>query len=85
MAKKQEDKIEIPQFSTNEVPLCSKAAFNITGRCLVSVSRLRATKVAPAAKARLIGLKGLSIEPSGVDLVIFPTSEVGEYCPFVKP
>ena len=57
----------------------------MTGRCLVSLSRLRATKVAPAAKAMLIGLKGLSIEPAGVDFVILPTSEVGEYCPFVRP
>ena len=31
------------------------------------------------------GLKGWSTEPSGVDFVIFPRSEVGEYWPFVNP
>ena len=36
---------------------------------------------APAAS----GLKGRSTEPSGVDLVILPGSEVGEYCPLVSP
>jgi hypothetical protein len=30
-------------------------------------------------------LKGWSTEPMGVDLVTFPTSEVGEYWPLVRP
>ena len=34
---------------------------------------------------RLIGLKGWSIEPNGVDLVTLPVSDVGEYCPLVNP
>ena len=40
-------------------------------------------KLAPSASET--GLKGWSIEPNGVDLVIFPSSDVGEYCPFVSP
>ena len=38
---------------------------------------------APIAMDR--GLKGWSTEPSGVDLVTLPRSEVGEYCPLVSP
>jgi hypothetical protein len=30
-------------------------------------------------------LNGWSSEPNGVDLVTLPTSDVGEYCPFVNP
>ena len=44
-----------------------------------------ATKVEPAPSAKDNGLKGISSEPMGVDFVTFPTSDVGEYCPFVKP
>ena len=32
-----------------------------------------------------IGLNGWSIDPNGVDLVTFPSSDVGEYWPFVSP
>ena len=46
---------------------------------------LRATKVASAPRASDTGLNGLSSEPNGVDLVIFPCSDVGEYCPLVSP
>jgi hypothetical protein len=31
------------------------------------------------------GVNGWSTDPIGVDFVFFPTSEVGEYCPFVSP
>ena len=31
------------------------------------------------------GLNGWSIEPNGVDFVTLPTSDVGEYWPFVNP
>ena len=41
--------------------------------------------VAPAPKARVSGLKGSSSDPIGVDLVTLPTSDVGEYWPFVRP
>ena len=44
-----------------------------------SMSWVRATKVASAPRARLTGLKGVSTEPNGVDLVTLATSEVGEY------
>ena len=44
-----------------------------------------ATKVACAPSATVIGLKGKSTEPTGVDLVTLPTSEVGEYWPLVRP
>ena len=54
-------------------------------RCLRSESIVRATKDASAPMARDTGLKGASSEPIGVDLVILPTSEVGEYWPFVRP
>ena len=50
-----------------------------------SMSWVRATKVASAPSATEIGLKGVSSEPIGVDFVTFPTSLVGEYCPFVSP
>ena len=51
----------------------------------LSISIDRATKVASAPNATLIGFKGISTEPKGEDLVFFPSSLVGEYCPLVKP
>lgn len=54
-------------------------------RCLRSESTVRATNVASAPSARDTGLKGASSEPIGVDLVIFPSSEVGLYWPLVSP
>jgi hypothetical protein len=45
----------------------------------------RATNVASAPIATDSGLNGESAEPAGVDLVILPSSDVGEYCPFVSP
>ena len=53
--------------------------------CLRSMSWVRATKVASAPRATLIGLNGWSSEPNGVDLVTLPTSLVGEYWPLVRP
>jgi hypothetical protein len=53
--------------------------------CSVWVSTERATKVASAARAIDNGLTGWSIVPAGVDFVIFPISDVGEACPFVRP
>ena len=50
-----------------------------------SMSWVRATNVASAPRARLIGLNGVSSEPNGVDLVTLATSDVGEYCPLVSP
>ncbi|CAN5144617.1 hypothetical protein BH20ACT9_BH20ACT9_22120 [soil metagenome] len=49
------------------------------------MSMERATNVASAPSAMLTGLNGWSSEPYGVDFVIFPSSEVGEYLPFVSP
>ena len=46
---------------------------------------MRATNVASAPSASEIGLNGVSSDPIGVDLVILPTSEVGEYWPLVSP
>ena len=46
---------------------------------------MRATNVASAPSASETGLNGLSTDPIGVDLVTLPGSEVGEYCPFVRP
>ena len=52
---------------------------------LLSMSIVRATKDASAPMARLTGLNGRSMEPIGLVLVIFPTSDVGEYWPLVRP
>ena len=49
--------------------------------CLRSMSWVRATKVASAPSARLIGLNGVSSEPKGVDFVTLPTSDVGSTGP----
>ena len=46
---------------------------------------MRATNVASAPSASDTGLNGASSEPIGVDLVILPSSEVGEYWPLVRP
>ena len=43
----------------------------------------RSSRSAPSASA--IGSNGWSTEPAGVDFVTLPTSDVGEYCPFVRP
>ena len=48
-------------------------------KCFVSRSMVRATNVASAPRARATGLKGRSKDPRGVDFVIFPISDVGEY------
>ena len=45
----------------------------------------RATKVASAPRATLTGLNGWSSDPIGVDLVILPSSLVGEHWPLVSP
>ena len=45
----------------------------------------RPTNVASTPSATEIGLNGWSTDPIGVDLVTFPTSEVGEYWPLVSP
>ena len=73
------------KISTNAEPRCAPAARSTSVRCFRSVSIERATKVASAPIARDTGLKGASREPIGVDLVILPTSEVGEYWPLVRP
>ena len=53
--------------------------------CLRSRSWVRATNVASAPSATASGLNGASRLPNGVDFVTFPTSDVGEYWPFVRP
>jgi hypothetical protein len=52
---------------------------------LRSESIVRATNVASAPSASDSGLNGESAEPAGVDLVILPSSDVGEYWPLVRP
>ena len=49
------------------------------------MSIARATKSASAPIATESGLNGQSSEPIGVDFVTLPSSEVGEYWPFVSP
>jgi hypothetical protein len=51
----------------------------------LSVSIARATNDASAPIAIESGLNGWSSEPIGVDFVTMPSSEVGEYWPFVSP
>ena len=46
---------------------------------------MRATNDASAPIASDTGLNGWSSEPIGVDFVTLPTSDVGEYCPLVRP
>ena len=54
-------------------------------RCLGSPLKPRATKVAPAMIAEVIGLTGISTLPNGVLLVFMPSRLVGEICPVVSP
>ena len=61
------------------------AARNTAGRWSLSVSIVRATNVASAPSAKDTGLNGPSIDPNGVDLVTFPSSDVGDACPLVNP
>ena len=49
------------------------------------MSIVRATNVAAAPSASATGSNGRSTDPNGVDFVTFPTSDVGEYWPFVSP
>ena len=65
--------------------LGAAARRKVSVRCLRSESTVRATKDASAPSAMDTGLKEWSSEPRGVDLVILPVSEVGEYWPLVRP
>src|SRR5438105_1361250 len=73
------------QICTNAAPLCWAARRRTVARCAVSVATLRATKVAPAPRAMVSGLKGRSTVPYGLDLVRLPSSLVGDACPLVRP
>ena len=61
------------------------ALAKVSPRCVVWASNERETKVAPAERAREMGLTGCSMVPIGDDLVLKPVRDVGEYCPLVKP
>ncbi len=71
--------------STNAEPECEAARFITALRCGWKTSTERATNVASAPSASDSGLKGRSSEPNGVDFAFLPSSDVGEYCPFVRP
>ena len=73
------------KISTNAAPRCAAAARSTSVRSCLSVSIARATNVASAPIATESGLNGWSSEPIGVDFVTLPSSEVGEYWPFVSP
>src|SRR5271167_3886030 len=73
------------RISTTEAPRCSAAARSTSDNPLRSESSARPTKVASAPSANDTGLNGWSSDPIGVDLVILPTSDVGEYWPLVRP
>ena len=73
------------RISTNAAPRCWAAARSTSAVPCLSVSIARATNVASAPIATDSGLNGWSTEPSGVDFVTLPSSDVGEYWPFVSP
>ena len=73
------------KISTIAAPRWAWAARNTSSMCLRSRSWVRATKVASAPSATASGLNGGSTLPYGVDFVILPSSEVGEYWPLVRP
>ena len=73
------------KISTKALPRCCAAARSTSLIPALSVSIARATNVASAPIARLSGLNGQSSEPIGVDFVTLPSSDVGEYWPFVSP
>ncbi len=73
------------RISTNAEPRWRAAAPRTSVSPFLSVSIARATNDASAPIAIESGLNGWSSEPSGVDFVTLPSSEVGEYWPFVKP
>jgi hypothetical protein len=80
--------LKIGQFwkiSMNAAPSWSAAARITDCRCLRSESTDRATNEASAPSASDTGLNGWSSDPNGVDLVILPCSDVGEYWPLVSP
>ena len=80
--------LKIGQFwkiSTNALPRCSAAARSTSVVPALSVSIVRATKVASAPIVSESGLNGQSSDPIGVDFVTLPSSLVGEYWPFVRP
>ena len=49
------------------------------------VSTERATNDASAARAMVSGMIGVSTDPSGVDFVFLPNSDVGDAWPLVSP
>ncbi len=67
------------RISTKAAPRWEAAARSTSAVPCLSVSIARATNVASAPIATDRGLKGWSTEPSGVDFVTLPSSEVGEY------
>ena len=52
---------------------------------LRSMSWVRATNVASAPEGERQRVERRVEEPNGVDFVTLPTSDVGEYWPFVSP
>src|SRR5713226_6564696 len=71
--------------SKNEKPLCSIPCLISSVRCFCSPLKPRATKVAPAARAREMGLIGASILPKGMLFVFMPTRLVGAVWTVVQP
>ena len=67
-------------------PLCSIPPFTSSAIVFTSPLKVRATYVAPEARAREIGSMGFSMTPSiGVDFVFIPFSDVGLAWPVVRP
>ena len=73
------------KISTNAVPRCAAASRSTAVNPARSESMARPTKDASTPSATETGLNGWSTDPTGVDFVIFPTSDVGEYWPLVSP
>ena len=79
------DRAVLVDLDQRRAPVLRGRPQRLPVRCLRSESMVRATKVASAPRASDTGLNGVSTEPTGVDLVTLPTSEVGEYWPLVSP
>ena len=73
------------QISTKADPLCAAARLSTLAMCGMSLAVVRATNVAPAPSASVSGLNGRSTVPNGELLDFFPSSLVGDACPFVSP
>ena len=80
--------LKMTQFtktSTTAAPLCFAQATIHCPRSFISISNERAKKRPRAPKQSSAGINGSSTVPKGELLETNPRSDVGEYCPLVRP